>query len=153
MSAYVVDREHISYLVAAAKSRAIGCRYGGYFSWWVKKYGNRQELNGNEVKVGQMLWDQCIKSVMYRYSDCTKDNLPGPIGEDFIFSEKDMNIWIFHKFEPVQVLKSCACYDYQSCEDPDYENSEAYAFIESLKEHAISALPGYEEAKWGNPKI
>ena len=151
MSAYVVEREHISYLVAAAESRKIGCPYGGHFSWYHKNKG-RTELNGNSVEVGQMLWDECVKSVSYRYPDDDITSLPGPIGEDFIFKKKDLNRLFFHNFDPVQVLKSCSCYAYQSCEHPQWEESEAFSFIEALKDYAVSALPGYEEAEWGVPK-
>ena len=152
MSAFVVDREHISYLVAAAESRTIGSRYGDSFSWYHKKSGNRISLNDNTRKVGQMLWNQNIKSVKYCYPDCEGNDLPGPIGEDFNFHSTDLTgKWFFRSFDPVQVLKSCKCYAYQSCEDPEWEESEAFNFIESLQDSAISALPGYEEAKWGGP--
>ena len=151
MSAYVVDREHVSYLVEAANSHKIGCRDGYNFSWYCKQSGNRISLNGNRVEAGQMLWNQNVKSVKYRYPDCKDNDLPGPIGEDFIYKPSDSTKWWMHNFDPIQVLKSCACYGYQSCEYPEWEESEAFAFIKSLKDHAISALPGYEKAKWGGP--
>ena len=151
MSAYVVDREHVSYLVRAAESRGIGCRYGSNFSWYYKAAGNRGILNGNGVEVGQMLWDQNVKAVKCRYPDCTGNNLPGPIGEDFILVRGDLAQWFNHNFDPIQVIASCRCYAYQACEDPKWEETEAFAFIESLKSAAITALPGMDEVAWGAP--
>jgi len=49
----------------------------------------------------------------------------------------------------VQTLKAIACFDYQACETDDWQQSEAFAFCEALRDRAINKLPGYSEAKWG----
>lgn len=55
-------------------------------------------------------------------------------------------------FNMVQVLKSCDCLEYQSCENDDYEKSIAAKIINSIRTHAIHALPGYDDAAWGAPE-
>jgi hypothetical protein len=51
--------------------------------------------------------------------------------------------------KPVEIIKLCNCYDYQACETDDYYESVAAKWIDGLRHHAISNLPGYEEAPWG----
>ena len=52
------------------------------------------------------------------------------------------------RLEPVAALKALSCYEYQSCEDPGWQGSEARAFCDSLRRCLIAALPGYEAAPW-----
>lgn len=37
---------------------------------------------------------------------------------------------------------------YQSCETPDYQETNACKLVDLIRHYAIEALPGYEEAKW-----
>ena len=149
MSAYVVDREHIIYLVRAAQALSI-TRYG--MSWYHD--GQHHELKGGdlteEIRVANMLWQENITSVRYRYPDDTFDTMPGPIGETYVMDERDLTFF-WDAFNPIQVIKSCNCYEYQACEHPGWETSEAHCFIDSLKEHAMRSLPGYDDAEWGAP--
>jgi hypothetical protein len=46
---------------------------------------------------------------------------------------------------PVSVLKALDGFEYQACEHPEWEKSEAFNFVQSLRKRAISKLPGYEE--------
>ena len=50
---------------------------------------------------------------------------------------------------PVGAIKAAQCYEYQSCEHPEWSTSEAKALTERLINEAISNLPGYESAPWG----
>ena len=150
MSAYIVSRQHIQYLVMAAMSNRIA---RGYLTWWDKN-NNHHEIRCGDferaVKIGQMLWDENIKSVLCRYPDDTKETAPGPSGENYVFDIRMTDHWM--EFDPTQVIKSCDCYAYQSCEHEEWPTSEAHAFIDSLKSHACSALTGYDQAEWGPPK-
>lgn len=152
MSAYVVDRDHVRYLVTAATSRRLHPGHSGLCLRW-RHNGTWEELHYStpkrEAEVGQMLWDECIASVLHRYSDCDRSEMPGPIGEDFAYSTHKP--W-HASIDPVQVLKACDCYEYQSCEHPGWPESSASAFIESLRTAAWQALPGYEDANWGAPQ-
>ena len=155
MSAYVVDRKHIWYLVNAATHRAITQEHFCTLRWFwnVDRDGGTYEsaeLNVADYRraseVGQMLWDENVKSVRYRYPDCT-DDLPGPIGCDYQYGSHEHHPW--HDCPtPVGVLKACDGYEYQACEHPEWETSEAHAFINALRRRAIHALPGYDEAAW-----
>lgn len=159
MSAYIVDKEHILYLVQAAMSNTIARSFGVSWVW------NRNEQAGtyerNEIRqtqydkaadVANMLWRENIKSVSYRYpGDKTSGTLPGPVGGSLIVTKRDF-LHPFNRFDPVQVLKSVSCYEYQTCEHPEWESSEAFAFCQALRHAAIDALPGYDAAEWGAPK-
>ena len=99
-----------------------------------------------------MLWDENIKSVSHRYGEENTDKLPGVIGETYAYDAHE-NFIFGPDVNPVAVLKACRCYAYQSCEHPGWEDSRAKALIDNLKDSAISSLPGYEEAEWGNPTL
>jgi hypothetical protein len=88
--------------------------------------------------VGTMLWAENRASVNHRYDEA---------------EEVQWYTFTPHKgpFDPVQVLKSVRCYDYQSCEHPEWEQSEAKSFCDSLTITAIYALPGMDDAVWGAP--
>jgi hypothetical protein len=150
MSAYMVEREHIQYLLSAAMSRQIN-KSGGMFTWF--HAGHRYELNYSTADaVGQMLWDENRRSIEARYPDTAEDftNAPGPIGEDFVYSHTHAPVW--STYDPVQVLKSVDCLEYQSCEHDGWKDSQAKVFLLMLSNSATYALPGYDDAKWGAPK-
>ncbi len=145
MSAYMVDRHHIRYLIEAAKSKGMS-PYG--FQW---RHGGKTHGIIEEVPLANMLWQENLKSVMARYPDSTKDDLPGPIGETYEFTEDNFPTLRWAKFDPAQVVKACDCYAYQSCEHDEWEASEAKAFVDALRVHAARAMPGYDKAEWGAP--
>lgn len=151
MSAYMVDREHINYLVSAARKYAQG-QYG--FSWYWD--GNHAKLDPYDrdqaSKLGQTLWNANLLSINARYPDTVSNpsNIPGVIDETYIYAHS--SDYRFDEIAPVQVFKSIQCLHYQSCEFDAWEKSEAFAILEALKSAAIHALPGYEAAKWGAPE-
>ncbi len=150
MSAYVVDREHIRFLVSAALDRGIIQHYAGSSGLTWHHGEDRHALPGGDWdragEVGQMLWDENIKGVLCRYPRDTKATMPGPVGESFIYAHQRRS-WP-RQITSVQVLKACDGYEYQACEDPDWERSEAFAFLNALRRAAWHALPGYDEAQW-----
>ncbi len=100
MSAYIVDRSHIAYMVEATVSHAISAQHDLGMSWvWnidrAKGTYSRAELRCIDyealARVGQMLWNENVKSVRFRYPDCT-DDLPGPIGCDYQYGEHRLAI-------------------------------------------------------------
>jgi len=157
MSAYVVERHHIVYLVEAAMHPWAIADAGISWAWDIDHeagtYKRGEIRPGNyarAVEVAQMLWDENVRAVRIKYPDT--DALPGPIGEDYKITQQDFSGALWQRIDPVQVIKACDCYEYQSCEDPDYYQTEAAAFIRSLRKRAINYLPGYDEAEWGAPK-
>lgn len=135
MSCYVVQEEHINYLVNAGMRLNQRERFS-----WLSPNGRRVSLHGNYGDAGQMLWDENVMSFNSHYED----------------HQQALDAYTYTRIpnfihDPVQVLMSCKCYEYQSCEHAGWEKSEAKAFIDSLKETAIRALDGYDDKKWGAP--
>ena len=107
MSAFVVDREHVKYLVDAA------IKLDGLT--WANR---RLELVDYDTAafIAQILWGENVASVAYRYKAPAHENVPGPIGCSYIFG--DWGPDILGEPDPVAVLKACDGYEYQSCEHP-----------------------------------
>ena len=149
MSAYVVDRNHIRYLVEAAQHIAMKDHSPG-FSWYHN--GQRQELNElNASEVGQMLWNENIASVQYRYPNDSDETMPGPMGETFLYYHQMAGPYF--KLDVAQILMSTDCYEYQSCERREWESSEAHAFIQALRRRTWPHMVGYHDAVWGAPEM
>ena len=111
------------------------------------KNGEWHELiHGNTDETGQMLLDENIKSVSYRYEDSPMTDLPGRMDGEYLLPFQ------FHPMgkvpKPIELIKITKCYKYQSCEHDEWEASEAKAFCDALIAHAIRDLPGYDEAPW-----
>ncbi len=140
MSAFVVSPAHIDYLVQSA----ITLNRLDYGS--VRFHGERVE-NCTATEVGAALLAANITSVSYRYPDSSIDDLPGsiptPAAIDYRYRHSQ-----YMPYNPVHVLSALACYEYQSCEHPSWETSEAHAFCERLRGAAIRHLPGYSDAPW-----
>ncbi len=137
------------------------------FSWWRTDeqgdYAGWHELNphaetmlGDDYKayltpsmLGQLLVNENVTSVLYRYSssgrtyyygpetaaemeDDTIETLPGPCDRyymgPYVFEDPRETI------TPGEVFALIDCYDYQSCEHPEWTSSEAYSFCRSLRE-------------------
>lgn len=151
MSAYIVDHNHIGYLVQAATSRAINDQHSSLsWTWNIDHEAgtyDRETLScspGTETanRVGQMLMNENAESVAHRYDQDEHDSL--------VFDDSETPR--FHEFDACQVLSSCDCFEYQSCEHPGWAASEAKAFIDALRKAAWTSLPGYKDASWGYPK-
>lgn len=155
MSAYMVDKNHVLYLVAASISRRIS-HHGSKAKWWFQ--GDWQEMLGDDYKrqaeVAQMLWTENLMSIHARYPDSLSDEgkIPGTIGENYRISIDDITSNVWHEIDPAQVFRACDCLSYQSCEHEGWEKSESYAFLESLYSGAQQAVTGYGEAVWGAPE-
>lgn len=147
MSAFVVGREHINFLVNAALSRQLNPGYSGPLHVYHNGEG-RYITHDNADTIGQELWEENIKSVLYRYPGDTRENCPGPVGENYVYKHRLPKGLFSEIAYPVRVLKAAKCYEYQACEHPEWRDSWAASFIDALKEHAIVALPGYEDAEW-----
>lgn len=146
MSAFVVAREHIAYLVNAAFRRRQGETL--YYHW----DGNNHQCQPGDrdaaERVAQVLWAENLGSVAHRYPGDKRSELPGMVQDAQAGFEYGRHVWDHQEPNWVQVLKACDCYAYQSCEHPGWEGSETRAIIEAIRSKAIRSLPGYEEAAW-----
>lgn len=142
MSAFVVSNAHINAMIDAGM--LVRCRP---FTWYPKdKTGPKQLTYENASEVGQMLLDECIASVSCRYGEDGLTELPGPANAEWVIPYKYKRM--ANPPTPVEVLKLIDCYRYQSCEHPEWDDSEAHCFSKALQARTIDLLPGYDEAPW-----
>ena len=64
--------------------------------------------------------------------------------ENYIFTMRPE----VHAMSAVQILKACACLEYQCSDWTDYPGSVAQRAIERIRDHAITYVPGYRAAAW-----
>ena len=142
MSAYVMSREEIRYLVAVAQ------RLGLYWNHGVQHHriGQHHRLNSTDeaegARVGQMLWDENVASVRYRYPGMAE--LPGPIDCDYQYGKHSIS-WALriplrtakHVHGVFQLINA---YRYQTCEHPAWKDSEAHEFCRFLESALIRGL-------------
>lgn len=142
MSAFIVSKGHIRFLVEAAGRLSrdpVSWYYDGRrrsLSRFIKKE-SADTLTPNEL--GALLWEENVKSVDHRYSE-----------ENGVGAYQHVRSSL--PIDPVQVFASLRCYEYQSCEHEDWETSEAKAICDAIKDAAIRALPGSDDTEWGVPE-
>jgi hypothetical protein len=123
MSAYIVSDYHIDVLVNFL-------------------FGNKDTIErlwmGEITRdtVGAVLVEQNYKSYNIRYPESLA------IIPEYHFTP------VNQQHSLVQILKACDCYDYQACEDPEYDDSLATDVIFKIRKKAIKLLPGYDDAEW-----
>lgn len=71
-------------------------------------------------ETGRMLWRENRRSVNYRYQE--RGRTP-----QYRFTGTEMPL------HPVVILKLLHCFEYQSCERPDWEKSQAYRWVARLE--------------------
>ena len=117
MSAWIVSKAHIDFLVAAARA------------FDIKATTRSGEVSAKEDpdKFGKILWDENHRSVNYRYDE----NKETP---EYHYDER------FDKFEFKShtglgfLEKAVGCYDYQTCECDDYKESVACEILQNIDE-------------------
>ncbi len=156
MSAYVVERDHIRYMVEAAVS---GTYHSGGLRWVT---GSRVEGTAqchtldqgdleHAARIGQMLWDENVKSVCYRYDEpADSTDLPGPVGETYTYEVHPLTS---STVDPLAVFQVLSCYEYQTCEHPGWNDSEAYTIVQAIKDKMIRRISD-DAPGWGDvPKL
>lgn len=127
MSAFILNEYHLSILGRAASAAAA--------------HSGRQARTGYDVVTckthAQTLYAENVRSVQYRYSE------RGAV-EPMAFDSRALH----GTLNPMQVIKACHCYEYQTCETPDYERSEAAKLIAHIVAVFTRILPSYEDAQW-----
>lgn len=128
MSAFLLSNYHLSVLGrAAAAAKTI-----------VEDPRTYRDLHKAKV-FAQLLYEENVRSVRYRYEE---SDTTYPRG--MAFDERVMD----GDLDPVQILKACQSYHYQSCETDDYRQTEAWKIVDNIINAFIQALPGYKEAQW-----
>jgi hypothetical protein len=140
MSAFIVSRTHIAYMVECALRLS---RNGGLSWYWGDPIRHRTLRCADykmATELGAMLADENAKSIAARYGP----DEPAEMGAFTYEKHRDPRI----PFNVVALLKACDCYEYQACEHEEWKASEACAFVGSLRGYAWRSLPGYEDAPW-----
>ena len=103
-----------------------------------KKY-SRELVDATASTVGAMLLAENARSVGHRYDE---DELAVELEQAGLYEFSRLG----GRPHPVLVLKAISCYEYQACEHPGWRDSEAQVFCDALRDVAIRALPGYDDA-------
>ncbi len=152
MSAFEVDKTHIDVLISAALQGS----HGGPLYWYHGEIPNtmpgealpshenylerlnttrREVTSDNAGMWGALLVAENRRSVNHRYNE-------DEIEEPYEFTR------YAGTFNAVAILKAISCYEYQSCEHPEWEASEAKSFCDALRTDQIHKLTGYDKAPW-----
>ena len=127
MSAWIVSKNHIDYMVTAII---------------------RAELTARTPdETGRMLWRECLASVASRYPGDGDGERPGPLG----FRDSDVDTYTWTETPELTaggLHTTMACYRYQSCEHPEWDGSEAEIITRKLYE-ATADAPEDGSVPWG----
>ena len=126
MSAFICSDNHISAIVKWATRNNVSIWYGN---------PSRSLRTGDEQEIVEILYAENVKSVNYRYKgdDPTTGCVYDPTSPILT---------------PVEVIKLTQSLEYQSCEHPGWETSDAKEVLRTIKSEVIRRLPGYELAEW-----
>lgn len=141
MSAFIVSHDHIDALVTFAVRQKLSYRANGRMI---------DITSDNATGTGATLLRENVRSVLSRYPNDTEETAPGRVGESVAGYQ-------FRAFERLEclpqhklvglILSGCSCFDYQSCETNDYEESIAFQIIDAIRTEAIRMVPKYD-APW-----
>lgn len=127
MSAFIVSNTQINALVRFASTNNVSFYYGPTSQRW--------NVSGNEDATAQLLLDENVRSVNFRYGETTE-------AERIVYQIDAPDL------TPVQVIKAAQCLEYQSCETSDWEQTMAKKLLTTIIDWAVTKLPGYEAAPW-----
>lgn len=128
MSAFVVSKEDIDILVTAHLAlRGLP---------WSSERAD---------SIGRLLWRENVSSVAYRY------DMPERHGAEHAEYLEALEAYAYEPLyaKCAAVAKIARCYDYQSCEHPGWEASEAKRLVDELMGVFHETLPGYDAMPWG----
>lgn len=125
------------YMAAYHKiSRRIGHRHG---------LGDDGDVSPDQL--GRMLTAQNIRSVEDRYPDTVANpqDRPGDIDQTWTIAYEFARV---PQISIAEGLEALSCYEYQSCEDEGWADSEARNFCTALREHLCSVISRTANRGW-----
>jgi hypothetical protein len=133
MSAWIVSKAHIDALVSIAK---------------LTRDSHYPFTDDELTTMGKMLWQENVNSINYRYPDTQEGgDYPGPA--DFNADYVPDYVYVATKPLPAaQLVKALSCYEYQSCEHPNWRSSAAFALCHEMWVALADTYIG-SEGKWG----
>lgn len=146
MSAFVCGPDHIRQIAifaALPPTRGIRREYN-VDPRFVPDSGRFYKAETHELAshYAEILYQENVRSVLHRY--------PADNRSDYLLRCRVTRQHV-NQHQPstsVEIIKLCACLDYQSCETDDYRTTLAHDLLEQIKQAAIYELPGYEDAPW-----
>lgn len=126
MSLYILPKKHHLYLAQVATK-------------WEAHYSNCGTL-----ELAQQLLAANVSAAQY-YDNDDEGAGYNITAADIVSFDDEPN--------PVQVLKTCACYAEKLWDWDEWPNSQAWLIIDNIRDAAIFRLPGYKEAIWGSPEL
>lgn len=102
--------------------------------------------------VGQMLLRENAESMAYRYSmkdlDSDADGGTRPLEYLEYLEQADRFVFTHHArtLTPLEGLRALNSFGYNACEHPEWEGSEAAAFINAAIHFLVLRLPGFWDA-------
>jgi hypothetical protein len=136
MSAFYVSKKTIDCIITTAIVGASDSEPG----WYPAHLGAQQIDLFNASRIGAVLWNENLISILYRYPRDKSSDYDAP--EDYKFQTQP-------KVSTAQAIKLIDCYAYQSCEHDGWETSASAKFCNELRGQLTSKMPGYDAAQWG----
>lgn len=159
MSAWMVSKEHIDLLVDVAITGPRSDRAVSPDSAWHRVSWRRDSEDwrsgvqlGSDVtpdELGEMLTLENLRSINYRYPDTFGNAEDTPRDGEVFWPEPYRFERHGYTMTPAEALNAIDCYEYQACEHPEWNESEAKRFCEALRSALISCIPGWRDAPWG----
>ena len=143
MSAYLCDDHHLIQLAAwLVRTRPSDLRY---MARWVD-YPDPDKASAAQLGtwVANILRLENLRSLTARYGDDDGDNM--------LLMVTPADVVKANLYQPHQVAKSIACYEYQACESCDWTERPAYKICQVMYRELARRLPGWENANWGAPR-
>jgi hypothetical protein len=139
MSAFILQDDTIDLLVTAGL-------YGVGIDGGLRVYHEGEILTYNRYEhadiLGTLLKTANYESVNYRYKESTEM-------EGYRYNGTDITQYIGGVVIPWgQVLKSARCYEYQSCETPEWGGSLAKAIVDAITVKVCGFIAEQNNAEW-----
>ncbi len=150
MSAFMVSKTHIDLMVRLAIWGPSGVEVRPDKAWYRPYFGNPSRKAEPETanELGEIFVKENLSSIHYRYPDTIEnpDATPGPIEQywltEYEYDDPQIDLTIVEDFCLLD------CYEYQSCEHPEWRDSEAFKLVDSIRGSLIHRLPGYDQVPW-----
>lgn len=134
MSAFLVSSESIGMIASYAFNNDLlkyGCCY-------------ERQINFNTLeKTAEVLARKNIDSVNERYGNEDTSQEDREYIARSVLSAGKLNL---RAVAPEDMAKTLNCYSYQSCEQDDFYDSDAFKIVTACRENLLRNLPGYENA-------
>ena len=157
MSAFIVDAATIDVMLDCLKAAVSNVPHPTAL-YWRTADGQPRLFDQNDAgdsqkmsELGRMLLVENSRSVSVRYREGYN-----PCALLYVYRPTRREIWLRPTNKPMvaitanAALKNIGCYEYQSCESDDWEETEAYRFCQALKERIVYyAIPYQDDDPWG----